>query len=208
MLLPKSLRSAVRNAEIVSKLRRDFEKASKMQDVGERMLAMLRVEHAAEAQYRNAAEEIYERARGFHLAAYLGLIGGGMVAGIAIAATGGGAIGMAVMLGGVGLGFANLVTGLVESVTGAVARNKVDGFMLDLLDTSRKAGEETDNMLKNNIRDLAASAHFSTIYDHYPETRDHFVKAFNAFASKMDNVGLVPPVPSATPATPSIKAAF
>ncbi len=201
--MPKSLRDMQALKTGADNRSAALDAALLLEDPAERLDAALVNKHRTKYFMRDINDKISDRADTIRIVTYLGGVLGGIFGGMALVTVAGPVIGIAAGLASVAFGFGSLSTNFVGEHFGALFRKEVKDPLESAWKTFERAEKEIDLTLKTKTAEIAASEKFGSIYDRFPEIRDHFIKNFNQSAARKEvgavqalKVKVTPPPPA------------
>lgn len=193
-LLPKEYRNPETLKQAVRNLQQELDDAEKIADPAGRLVAALDVERSINHHVSSIGERLGERGSNLAAAFYLSTALGGTVLGLAVAALSA-PIGFTIMGVGIAIGVTSLVTDFFPNKMRSLVSTWFKGHLEELDPVAIKTSQLVDLTLKTKTAEIAASEKFDSVYDDYPEVRDHFIKTFNKAVAKAD-------IPAQEPTTP------
>ncbi|TAL36545.1 MAG: hypothetical protein EPN97_06155 [Alphaproteobacteria bacterium] len=192
--LPKEYR----NPETLKQALRDFQQqldaAEKLDAPADRLVAALDVARSIRRHAEGIGERLGERGSNLEAAFYLSTAIGGALLGFAVTALSA-PVGFTIMAVGIATGMTSLVTNFIPNKMQKLFFAKFNGHLEELDSVNEKASQLVDLTLKAKTVEIASSAKFDSVYDNYPEVRDHFIKTFNKAVAKAE-------VPAQEPSAP------
>lgn len=193
-LLPKEYRDPETLKQAVRDFQQKFDDAEKIADPADRLAAALDISRAIKRHAQGIGERLGERGSNLSAAFYLSTAIGGALLGFAVTALSA-PVGFAIMGVGMATGFTSLVTNFIPNRMQKLFFSKFNGHLEELESVNTKASQLVDLTLKTKTTEIAASEKFDSVYDNYPEVRNHFIKTFNKAVAKAE-------VPAQEPAAP------
>lgn len=178
-----------RNPETLKQAVRDFQQqldvAEKLNDPADRLVTALDVARTIRRHAEGIGERLGERSSNLNAAFYLSTAIGGLLLGAAVAALSA-PVGFTIMVVGIATGMTSLVTNFIPNRMQKLFSSKFNGHLEELDSVLAKTSQLADLTLKTKSTEIAASQKFDSVYDNYPEVRNHFIKTFNKAVARAE----------------------
>jgi hypothetical protein len=194
-LLPKEYRNPETLKQVVQDFHRQFGEAQKLADPADRLTAALDISRAVKSHAKGIGRRLGERGSNLEAAFYLTTAAGGALLGFAITALSA-PVGFTIMAVGIATGMTSVVTGFIPNKMQKLLFTKFNGHMEELASIDTMASKMVDLTLGAKSTEIAASGKFDSVYDNYPEVRDHFIKTFNKAVARAELPAQDPSAPA------------
>lgn len=196
-LMPKEIQDKEVLQSTAAGFEKQLEEAQANSDPADRLKALLDTGRALDSHTEALGRAMVNKINDLDAAAYLTLAIGGTLVGVGVATLLSPAIGAAILITGVAGGFTSLITGAVSKFLVPRFFKQVEGHLERLDPSIGRVNDLVQQTLKNDGTQIAASDKFGSIYDSYPEIRDHFIKSFNQSAARQElGIKMPKPVPA------------